>query len=54
MRGKVKFGWNIWVLLAMLAIALVIGVVNNLRVYEERRVSWFGDGARDDASVQAK
>lgn len=54
MRGKVKFGWNLWVLLAMLAIAAVIGVVNNLRVYEEQRVSWFGDGAKDGASVQAK
>lgn len=35
------FGFNIIVLLCMAALALVLGVANNFRVYKERRVPLF-------------
>lgn len=32
-----------WVVLAALvALSLIIGILNNLRVHEERKVKWFG------------
>lgn len=34
------FNW--WVLAGIVAIAVVLGIFNNLRVYEEQRVDWFG------------
>ncbi len=35
-------GWNWWVLAAIVLGAIVLGALNNLRVYEEQRVPWFG------------
>ena len=34
------FNW--WVLVGIVAVAIVLGICNNLRVYEEQRVNWFG------------
>lgn len=34
------FNW--WVVAGVLAAAIVLGCINNLRVYDERRVKWFG------------
>jgi len=34
--------FNIVVLAALVVLAVVLGIVNNLRVYEEQRVPWFG------------
>ena len=34
------FNW--WVLAGIVALAVVLGIFNNLRVYEEQRVKWFG------------
>jgi len=33
---------NVWVMVAVIGLALVLGVLNNLRVPAERRVTWFG------------
>lgn len=35
-------GYNLWVILGLLLLSIALGVVNNLRVYEEQRVSWWG------------
>ena len=35
-----SFDWR--VLAGMVALAVVLGVLNNLRVYSEQRVHWFG------------
>ncbi len=37
-----KCPFSIPVLAGMLALALVLGILNNLRVDEEKRVHWFG------------
>ena len=39
----VCFGYNLVVLAAIAALALVLGLLNNSRVYEEQRVPLFGD-----------
>ena len=33
---------NWFVLFGIVALAFVLGILNNLRVYEEQRVKWFG------------
>ena len=33
---------NWWVLFGIVALAFVLGILNNLRVYDEQRVKWFG------------
>lgn len=33
---------NVWVMAAVVGLALVLGVLNNLRVPAEKRVTWFG------------
>lgn len=38
-----RFNW--WVLAGIVAMAVVLGVLNNLRVYEEQRVQWLGGPA---------
>ena len=38
---------NVWILLVLVLAAVVLGVLNNFRVYEERRVAWFGGAATD-------
>ena len=37
-----KCSFSIPVLAGMLVLALVLGILNNLRVDEEKRVHWFG------------
>lgn len=49
-----KLGLNLWVLLGMLLLAAVLGVLNNLRVFEEQRVPWFGDVEEDPAEGNAE
>lgn len=34
------FDW--WVVAGLVALAVLLGVANNLRVYDEQRVHWFG------------
>ena len=34
------FNW--WVLAGIVSLSLILGILNNLRVYEEQRVDWFG------------
>lgn len=41
---SLRDGWNWWVLAAIVLGAIVLGVLNNLRVYEDQRVPWFGAG----------
>lgn len=37
-----KFGYELRVLLAIVGLALVLAVLNNIRVPEANKVSWFG------------
>lgn len=40
---KVLLGhFNWWVLAGIVVAAIALGICNNLRVYEEQRVNWFG------------
>lgn len=48
---SVRPRWNLWILLGILAAALVLGVLNNLRVYEEQRVPWFGSVERVKGAI---
>ncbi len=34
--------FDIRILLTVIGLSVVLGVLNNLRVYEEQRVEWFG------------
>ena len=34
--------YNFWVIAGIILVSMVLGVLNNLRVYEEQRVKWFG------------
>ena len=34
--------FNLFVIAGIMALALVLGILNNLRVDEEKRVHWFG------------
>ena len=48
---KEILGFN-WIALAvMLALSLLLGVLNNFRVDEEKQVPWFGD---NEASADAE
>lgn len=38
---------NVWVVLAILLLSAVLGVLNNLRVFEEQRVPWPGEDKLD-------
>ena len=45
MKRKMKrilglFNW--WVVAGIVVLAILLGILNNLRVYEEQRVNWFG------------
>ena len=45
MKRKMKrilrlFNW--WVVAGIVVLAILLGILNNLRVYEEQRVTWFG------------
>lgn len=35
------FGYNLWVVAGIVILALILGILNNFRVYEEQRVSLF-------------
>ena len=39
---KLKVFFDLRVVLAIVLLSVVLGVLNNLRVYEEQRVNWFG------------
>lgn len=34
---------NIWVILGMIVLSVVLGILNNMRVYEEQQVRLWGD-----------
>ena len=39
---KIKgYSFNLAVILAMIIGAIIVGALNNIRVYEEQRVSWW-------------
>ena len=39
---KQKKAFNLWVVLGIVGVAVILGVLNNLRVFDEQRVKWFG------------
>ena len=39
---KMKLQFNFFVLAGILALAVLLGVLNNLRVSDERKAKWFG------------
>ena len=39
---KMKLQFNLVVLAGILALAVLLGVLNNLRVSDERKAKWFG------------
>ena len=39
---KVLKHFNWWIVAGIVVLAILLGVLNNLRVYEEQRVNWFG------------
>ena len=42
-RGRaVIWGYNVWVVVGMLVVSLILGIANNFRVYDERRVPFWG------------
>ncbi len=43
MEIKRLFDWR--VLACIVGLAIALGILNNLRVYEEQRVKWFGGPA---------
>ena len=45
--GKLEL--NIWVIAGMLLLAVVLGVLNNFRVFEEQRVPWLGNVAEEES-----
>ena len=34
--------FDFWVILGIVSLAVVLGILNNMRVYDEQRVNWFG------------
>lgn len=57
-RGRaVIWGYNVWVVVGMLVVSLILGIANNFRVYDERRVPFWGriltgeDQEGDDAAA---
>jgi hypothetical protein len=46
--------FNIAVVACILALSVLLGVLNNLRVSEERRVKWFGDSANQADAAAGK
>ena len=34
--------YNWFVVVGIVVLSVILGIVNNLRVYEEQRVNWFG------------
>lgn len=52
----VKFGFDLRVVAAILAASLAVGIVNNLRVGDERRVPWSGAGIEpaDDLDTEGE
>lgn len=47
-----KLDCNVWVILALLLLSVVLGVLNNFRVYEEQRVPWPGEDRLDIEEVE--
>lgn len=48
---KFDFGFRWPVVVGLILLSLVLGVLNNLRVYEEQRVEWFGGPAVESEEV---
>ena len=45
---SVRTGWNLWILIGLVLGAIILGVLNNFRVYEEQRVPWFGSRTAEE------
>ena len=39
---KIRMPFDFRVVLGIVVLAVALGILNNLRVYEEQRVKWFG------------
>ena len=39
-RQLANYNW--YVLAGIVVLSVILGIVNNMRVYEEQRVNWFG------------
>lgn len=46
---RTRFGFNPWVVAAILLLSVVLGVLNNLRVHEDQRAPWPDEDFADDA-----
>lgn len=46
------FGFDLRILAALTALAAILGILNNLRVLEEKRVAWFGADAPEETEVR--
>lgn len=38
---------NLWVILGIMVLAVVLGILNNLRVYEEQQIQLWGNSGDD-------
>ena len=47
-----KLPFDIRVVLGIFTLAVVLGVLNNFRVYEEQRVKWFGGPVVADEEME--
>ena len=47
-----KLPFDIRVVMGIVALAVVLGVLNNFRVYEEQRVKWFGGPVVSDEGTE--
>lgn len=48
-----RFPFNLWVLAGLILLSVVLGILNNFRVYEEQRVPWFGPAAEEETEADA-
>ena len=48
-RGSGRDGrLNLWVILGIMALSVALGILNNLRVYEEQQIRLWGESGDDD------
>ena len=46
--------YDLRVLIGLVLVAVILGILNNMRVYEEQRVPWMGVNAASDASEKGQ
>ena len=45
-------GYDLRILIGLVLVAAILGILNNMRVYEEQRVPWLGVDAVSDAGEE--